>query len=118
MGLSGAIGVRFDVAGTRVWTFRVVTERESAAALESDLITRTKRGDDAAYAGLLRLHEQVSFRLAYQVTGDRDEAVDAVQEAYIRAFRAIDRFRDGAPFRPWLLKIVLNESRWRRRSRG
>jgi RNA polymerase sigma factor (sigma-70 family) len=60
----------------------------------------------------------VAFRAAYLVTGDGPEAEDATQEAFIKAYRAIDRFRPGAAFRPWLLTIVTNEARNRRRSVG
>jgi RNA polymerase sigma-70 factor, ECF subfamily len=60
----------------------------------------------------------VAFRAAYLVTGDAPEAEDATQEAFVKAYRALDRFRPGAPFRPWLLAIVTNEARNRRRSAG
>jgi RNA polymerase sigma-70 factor (ECF subfamily) len=46
------------------------------------------------------------------------DADDAVQEAFIKAYAALPRFREGAPFRPWLLRIVANEARNRRRSAG
>jgi RNA polymerase sigma factor (sigma-70 family) len=90
---------------------------DEGAARETELVARAKAGDDHAYAQLLERHERLSFRLAYRVTADAEEAADAVQEAFIRAHRALDRFRDGSPFRPWLLKIVYNEARGRRRSR-
>jgi RNA polymerase sigma-70 factor (ECF subfamily) len=64
------------------------------------------------------MHEQIAFRTAYLITRDRAEAQDAAQEAFIRAYRALWRFRSGAPFRPWLLRIVANESRNRCRSAG
>jgi RNA polymerase sigma-70 factor (sigma-E family) len=67
---------------------------------------------------LVRRHEQVAFRTAYALCGDAAEAEDAAQEAFVKAYRALDRFREGAPWRPWLLKIVANEARNRRRSAG
>jgi RNA polymerase sigma factor (sigma-70 family) len=85
---------------------------------EHDLIDRAKRGDVGAFGELVRMHEQIAFRTAYLITRDRDEAQDAVQDAFIRAYRALWRFRSGAPFRPWLLRIVINESRNRGRSAG
>ena len=57
-----------------------------------------------------------AFRAAYLVLHDAPEAEDAAQEAFVRAYRAIGRFREG-PFRPWLLKIVMNESLNRAKSR-
>jgi RNA polymerase sigma-70 factor (ECF subfamily) len=97
---------------------RNVTEIEESRVDEEDLIRGAKAHDDAAYSRLMKANEEVAFRLAYQVTGDEAEAADAVQEGFIRAYRALGRFRDGAPFRPWLLRIVFNEARQRRRSRG
>ncbi|MGH8938295.1 MAG: RNA polymerase sigma factor, partial [Actinomycetes bacterium] len=56
--------------------------------------------------------------VAYRLTGSLADAEDAVQEAFVKAYRALGRFRQGAPFRPWLLSIVANEARTRRRSAG
>jgi RNA polymerase sigma-70 factor (ECF subfamily) len=52
------------------------------------------------------------------VTANAADAEDAAQEAFVKAYRALGRFRRGAPFRPWLLQIVVNEARNRRRSAG
>jgi RNA polymerase sigma-70 factor (ECF subfamily) len=66
----------------------------------------------------VRQHQDVAFRTAYLVTGSAADAEDAAQEAFIKAWAALDRFRPGAPFRPWLLAIVVNEARNRRRQAG
>ena len=68
----------------------------------------------AAYEELVRRHQRLAIRAAYVVAGA--EAEDAVQEAFVKAYRALPRFRPGAPFRPWLLRIVTNEARNRVRS--
>jgi len=75
-----------------------------------------KGGNTAAYERLVRGHQAVAFRTAYLITGDRSEAEEAAQEAFIKAYRALGRHRSGAPFRPWLLAIVANEARNRRRA--
>ena len=85
---------------------------------ETELAERARDGDTAAYERLVRMHQAVAFRAAYLVTGDAPEAEDATQEAFVKAYRALDRFRPGAAFRPWLLAIVTNEARNRRRSAG
>lgn len=85
---------------------------------ELELVARAKRGDADAYESLLRLHEHVAFRTAYAIVGSAADAEDAAQEAFIKAYNALPRFRSGAPFRPWLLRIVANEARNRRRTLG
>jgi RNA polymerase sigma factor (sigma-70 family) len=85
---------------------------------DAKLAERAREGDIAAYERLVRMHQAVAFRAAYLVTGDASEAEDAAQEAFVKAYRALGRFRPGAPFRPWLLAIVSNEARNRRRASG
>ena len=62
------------------------------------------------------MHQGVAVRTAYVITGGSADAQDAVQEALVKAYLALGRFRPGAPFRPWLLRIVANEAINRRRS--
>ena len=69
-----------------------------------------------AYEKLVRGYQEVAFRTAYLITGDASEAEDATQEAFVKAYRALGRFRSSAPFRPWLLTIVANEARNQRRA--
>src|SRR5687768_4480960 len=64
------------------------------------------------------MHQGIAFRVALVNAGDRGDAEEAVQDAFVKAYRALGRFRAGAPFRPWLLKIVANEARNRRRAAG
>ena len=85
---------------------------------ESELVERAKRGDHSAYGQLVQAYQGIAFRTAYLISGDATEAEDAAQEGFVKAFYALNRFRTGAPFRPWLLQIVANEARNRRRSAG
>ena len=64
----------------------------------------------------MNAYQGIAFRTAYLVVGNAAEAEDAAQEGFVKAFRALGRFRSGEPLRPWLLKIVANEARNRRRS--
>ena len=82
------------------------------------LIVASKAGDKRAYAQLLGRHQAVAFRAAYLVTGSAAEAEDATQEACVKAWLALGRFRAAAPFRPWLVRIAVNEARNRRRGAG
>lgn len=85
---------------------------------DSDLMARARRGDEAAWEALVRAHQEAAFRLAYLLLGDADDAEDVAQEAFIRAYRALDRFDVSRPLRPWLLRITANLARNRRRSMG
>ena len=69
-----------------------------------------------AYAALVRAHEPAARRLAFVLCGSDGD--DAVQEAIVKGWYSLDRFRGDAPFRAWLLRIVANEARNRRRSAG
>jgi RNA polymerase sigma factor (sigma-70 family) len=91
---------------------------EDRPPVEAELVSRARRGDGAAFGDLVDAFAEVAFRTAYLVTGDAAEAEDAAQEAFVKAYRALDRFREGSPFRPWLLRIVGNTARNRRRSAG
>jgi RNA polymerase sigma factor (sigma-70 family) len=91
---------------------------EGRPADDSDLITRAQRGESAAYEEIVQRYQQVAFRTAYVITGLAADAEDAAQEGFVKAYRALDRFRAGAEWRPWLLRIVANEARNRARSSG
>jgi RNA polymerase sigma-70 factor (ECF subfamily) len=97
-----------------------VSQATSSPALldEQRLIAAAKAGDQRAYAQLLERHQAVAFRAAYLITGSTTEAEDATQEACVKAWLALWRFRGDAPFRPWLVRIAVNEARNRRRSAG
>jgi len=81
------------------------------------LVERARRGDLDAYEQLVQQHQTIAFRTACLVA-DPADAEEAVQDAFLKAYRALGRFRRGAPFRPWLLQIVTNEARNRRRAHG
>jgi RNA polymerase sigma-70 factor (ECF subfamily) len=85
---------------------------------ERELVLRAQRGDPRAYEELVKPHEEIAFRVAYVITRNAADAEDAVQDALVKAWRALGRFRAGEPLRPWLLRIAANEARNRRRSAG
>jgi RNA polymerase sigma factor (sigma-70 family) len=85
---------------------------------EDELVERACGGDGAAFAALVRDHQEIAFRTAYLITRNAADAEDAAQVGLTKAWRALPRFRRGAPLRPWLLAIVANEARNRRRAEG
>ena len=85
---------------------------------EDGLVERARRGDHAAFEALVFAYQALAFRTALVIAGDAADAEEATQDAFVKAHRALGRFRAGEPFRPWLLTIVANEARNRRRARG
>jgi RNA polymerase sigma-70 factor (ECF subfamily) len=85
---------------------------------EAALIARAQQGDAVAYGSLVRAHQDIAFRVACLAGGSAADAEEAAQEGFVKAWRALPRFRAGSPFRPWLLAIVGNEARNRRRAAG
>jgi RNA polymerase sigma factor (sigma-70 family) len=85
---------------------------------ETELVERARRGDQDAYGELVQRYQGIAFRTAYLLTGNAADAEDAAQEGFVKAFYALVHFRRGAELRPWLLRIVANEARNRRRSAG
>ncbi len=85
-----------------------------AAATDAALIEAARNGDVASYGQLVERYQAVAHRTAFAL-GAGDDTADVVQEAFVKAYLALGRFRVTEPFRPWLLKIVVNEARnrWR-----
>jgi RNA polymerase sigma-70 factor (ECF subfamily) len=90
--------------------------REASGAEELELVERARGGDVSAYEEIVRRHQALAFRAAYVICASREDAEEAAQDAFVKAYRALGRFRAGAPLRPWLLRIVANEARNRRTS--
>jgi RNA polymerase sigma-70 factor, ECF subfamily len=72
------------------------------------LVAAAKDGDRAAFDELVRMTYVETYTLAYRLTGDEEDARDVVQEAYLRAYRGLDRFRGDAQFSTWLYRITAN----------
>jgi RNA polymerase sigma-70 factor (ECF subfamily) len=85
---------------------------------ESALVRHAANGDAAAWETLVGLHQEAVFRLAYLLLGDPDDAKDAAQDSFLRAWRSLRSFDTTRPLRPWLLSITANLARNRRRSAG
>ena len=89
--------------------------RDSA---DADLAERARDGDGASYRTLVERYQEVAFRTAYLITRSAADAEDAAQDAFVKAYLRLDRFDPHRPFRPWLLTIVANEAKNRRRAEG
>lgn len=89
---------------------------------EIDLIRRAQAGEHAAFEALVRRHDRRVLQVAYGILGNRDDAYDAYQNTFIKAFTRIRAFRFESAFGTWLIRIAINQSinlrkrrRWDRR---
>lgn len=82
-----------------------VTDEEEQA-----LIAGAKAGDTQAFEMLVERYERQVYRAAYFILRDPDEAEEIAQEAFMRGYRAIRKFKEDQPFRPWILKIAVNQA--------
>jgi RNA polymerase sigma-70 factor (ECF subfamily) len=85
---------------------------------EQELVLQAQRGDVRAFEQLVEPHREVMFRVAYLIVRNAADAEDAAQDALVKAWRALGRFRRDAALRPWLITIAANEARNRRRGTG
>ena len=85
---------------------------------DPELVERILGGDMRALEALMRRHNRVLYRTARAILRDDAEAEDAVQEAYIQAYRALGSFRGESKLSTWLVRIAANEALMRRRKRG
>ena len=93
----------------------LVAPRRAEPLADRELAARAAAGDAAAFTLIMRRHNRLLFRTARAILKSDAEAEDAVQDAYLRAWRAFDGFRGDAKLSTWLARIVINESLARRR---
>lgn len=74
---------------------------------EQELVRRCREGSEAAYAALVRLHRPRLYGIAYRLVGDRETAEDVLQETFLAAFKAIERFEPKPSLSPWLNTICV-----------
>src|SRR5438270_4514962 len=89
-----------------------------ALAGDEHLLDRAKRGNRDALNELFRRYRQVAFRVAYRLLGNEADALDAVQEAFVKALAHLRGFQGRSSFKTWLLRVVSNASLDLGRSRG
>jgi RNA polymerase sigma-70 factor, ECF subfamily len=83
-----------------------------------ELLDRCRRGERGAFEELVERTQRQVYTLAYRLVGDRHEAEDVAQEAYLRVFRSMGGFREDARFETWLYRIVTNVAMTQLRKKG
>lgn len=77
---------------------------------DATLIVRARAGDRQAFSALVCRHQATVYRVCYRILGDREDAADAAQEAFLRAYRKLDLFQGQSAFKTWLLRLTVNVS--------
>ena len=98
--------------------FAIGSVAVSCEAADRELVAQLQRGDDQAYESLVRQHGRAMLAVARRMLRNDDDAREAVQDAFLQAFRAIPRFRAEARLSTWLHRIVVNAALMRLRSAG
>ncbi len=95
---------------SKVFTKTLVTSPERQQEADSDLavVKRVQAGDVAAFDQLIRKYRERLFGVVYNLTSNREDTADLVQDAFIKAFQSINRFQGQASFFTWLYKIAVN----------
>ncbi len=89
-------------------SYQTAVKTQIDADSDESLVKRAREGDYAAFEQLFERHRLMVYRFAYQMSHRRDDAEDLVQEAFVRAYQNLHRYRDEAKFTTWLLRIVSN----------
>ena len=84
---------------------------------DEELVLLAREGDRAAFSALVRRHQNEVYTLAVRLVADRELAADVAQEAFVRAWRALPKFRGEARFSTWMHRITVNTA-WTLRSRA
>ena len=99
---------------------RVVRQeaRVATEVADEELVERLRDGDVAAYDQIVNRHMRTAFSIAYRLLGQREDAEDLVQDAFMVALEKIDTFREGNRFAPWFFRILVNRGLNARKSRS
>src|ERR1700682_1750966 len=89
----------------------------TVASDDLDLVHASKNGDVAAFEQLVKRYDRKLFRIAQHVTYNREDAEDAVQEAFLKAFQHLGEFREDSQFSTWLIRITVNQALMKVRKR-
>lgn len=81
---------------------------QGSGGSERDFVVAAQRGDERAFGELVRRHQRRAYAVARAIVLSHEDAEDAVQEGFLHAYRALDRFRSDQPFGAWLNRIVAN----------
>lgn len=91
-----------------MWQNSAQVEASDSASSDLALVHASKKGDVAAFEELVKRYDRKLFRIAHHLTQNAEDAEDAVQDAFLKAFQHLQQFREDSKFSTWLIRIVLN----------
>jgi RNA polymerase sigma-70 factor, ECF subfamily len=94
-----------------------IQQKGADSGSDLDLVDKVRAGDMGAYEQLVRQYERRVFRIAQNITQNREDAEDVVQDAFLKAYRNINRFQGNSKFYTWLVRIAVNEALMKLRKR-
>lgn len=99
---------------------RHMNGKDMSGLPDEELIHEALGGGEEAFRELMERYKSRAFSVAVGITGDADEALDVVQEAFVKAYYNLKEFRFGANFYTWFYRLLVNQAidRWRKASRG
>jgi RNA polymerase sigma-70 factor (ECF subfamily) len=92
-------------------------ELTEEAKAELELVNRAREGDGSAFSALIRQYEGKIFRLAMNITQNREDAEDVLQEAFLKAYEHLDQFQGNSKFYTWIVRIAVNQALMKLRKR-
>ena len=84
---------------------------------ELELVTRAREGDSSAFSTLIQRYEGRIFRLAMNITQNREDAEDVLQESFLKAYEHLDQFLGNSKFYTWIVRIAVNQALMKLRKR-
>ena len=94
------------------------TDSPTSGGADLELVTRARQGETEAFEELFRRHHRGVYRTLLGITGRPEDAEDAVQTAFLKAFQHLDQFQGASRFSTWLTRIAINEGLGKLRERG
>jgi len=102
------VGLRFSVASPG---------NNASGFDEQELVTRAQAGDNSAFTALVQRYQNRIYRLAKNITQNKEDAEDVLQEAFLKAYSHLDTFQRNAKFYTWIVRIAVNEALMKLRKR-
>ena len=110
-------GCPAGASGSELLTLMADIPQGALARDESQLVSEAKAGNFTAFDELVNRYEKKIYRLGMNITGNREDAEDVLQEAFLKAFEHLPDFREDSRFYTWIVRIAVNEALMKLRKR-